>query len=178
MKVLGLVASPRKGSNTDLLVDAVLRGASSTGHLTEKIYLYDVDIKPCIDCRTCKKANHTCMIVDGMTPLYSKLQNADTIIFGTPLYWYGPSAKMKLLVDRLRPFVESKKLRGKKTVLVVPSEEGAEACTLTVSMFYLSFKYLEMELANVLLPKASERAEIKNQPHIIAEAFDAGKKLA
>jgi hypothetical protein len=35
-----------------------------------------------------------------------------------------------------------------------------------------------MELANVLLPKASERAEIKNQPHIIAEAFDAGKKLA
>jgi len=81
------------------------------------------------------------------------------------------------LVDRLRPYVESKKLRGKKTVLVVPSEEGAEACTFTVSMFNLSFKYLEMELANVLLPKAAERAEIKGQPQVLAEAFDTGKKL-
>lgn len=177
MKILGLVASPRKGSNTDLLVDAILSGASSTGHLTEKIYLYDVDIKPCIDCRTCKKGNYTCVLVDGMTPLYSKLGNADVIVLGTPLYWYGPSAKMKLLVDRLRPYVESKKLRGKKTVLVVPSEEGAEACTLTVSMFNLSFKYLEMELANVLLPKAAERAEIKGQHQKLVEAFDAGKKL-
>lgn len=177
MKILGMVASPRKGSNTDLLVDAVLAGSSSTGHLTEKIHLYDVDIKPCIDCRTCKKGNCTCILVDGMTPLYSKLEDADVIVFGTPLYWYGPSAKMKLLVDRLRPYVESKKLRGKKTVLVVPSEEGAEACTLTVSMFYLSFNYLEMELANVLLPKAAERAEIKDQPQALAEAFDVGKKL-
>jgi multimeric flavodoxin WrbA len=177
MKVLGLVSSPRKGSNTDLLVDAVLAGANSTGHLTEKVYLYDVDIKPCIDCRTCKKGNFTCMLVDGMTQLYSKLEDADGIVFGTPLYWYGPSAKMKLLVDRLRPFVESKKLRGKKTVLAIPSEEGPEACTLTVSMFYLSFKYLEMELANVLLPKAVERAEIKSQPQTLAEAFDTGKKL-
>jgi multimeric flavodoxin WrbA len=178
MKVLGLVASPRKGSNTDLLVDAFLAGANSTGHLTEKIYLYNVDIKPCIDCRTCKTGNLTCLVVDGMTPLYSKLEDADVIIFGTPLYWYGPSAKMKLLLDRLRPFIESKKLKGKKTVLVIPSEEGAEACTLTVNMFYLSFKYLEMELANVLLPKASERAEIKNQPQILAEAFEDGKKVA
>lgn len=177
MKILGFVASPRKGSNTDLLVDAILSGARSTGHLTEKIYLYDVDIKPCIDCRTCKKGNYTCILVDGMTPLYSKLEDSDVIVFGTPLYWYGPSAKMKLLVDRLRPFAESKKLKGKKTILVVPSEEGAEACTLIVSMFDLSFKYLEMELANVLLPKASERAEIKGQPQTFAEAFDAGKKL-
>jgi len=44
-------------------------------------------------------------------------------------------------------------------------------------MFYLSFKYLEMELANVLLPKAVERAEIKSQPQTLAEAFDTGKKL-
>ena len=177
MKVLGLVASPRKRSNTDLLLDAVLAGASSTGHSTEKIYLYDVDIKPCIDCRICKKGNCTCILVDGMTPVYAKLEDADVIVFGTPLYWYGPSAKMKLLLDRLRPFVESKKLRGKKTVLVIPSEEGAEACTLTVSMFYLSFKYLEMELPSVLLPKAAERAEIKGQPQTLAEAFDTGKKL-
>ena len=112
-----------------------------------------------------------------MTTLYSKFEEADVIVFGTPLYWYGPSAKMKLLIDRLRPFIASKKLRGKKAVLVVPSEEGAEACKLTVDMFEMSCKYLEMDLVNVLLPTASEKAEVSTQPQTLSEAFEIGKKL-
>ena len=178
LKVLGLVASPRKASNTDLLVDKILEGAALSGCETEKIYLYDVDIKPCVDCRACKRGSYDCALVDGMKTLYPKLEDAGVIVFGTPLYWYGPSAKMKLLIDRLRPFIASKKLSGKKAVVVVPSEEGADACNLTVGMFSLSFKYLEMELANVLLPKASERAEIKAQPQTLDEALAIGKKLA
>ena len=112
-----------------------------------------------------------------MQTLYPKLEEVDVIVFGTPLYWYGPSAKMKLLVDRLRPFITSKKLGGKRSVLVVPSEEGADACNLTVGMFNLSFKYLEMDLVSVLLPEASERAEVKTQPKVLKEALGIGKKL-
>jgi multimeric flavodoxin WrbA len=112
-----------------------------------------------------------------MQTLYPKLEEADVIVFGTPLYWYGPSAKMKLLVDRLRPFIATKKLGGKKAVLVVPSEEGADACSLIVGMFNLSFKYLEMDLVNVLLPQATERAEVKKQPQVLEEALAIGKKL-
>jgi hypothetical protein len=84
---------------------------------------------------------------------------------------------MKLLIDRLRPFIASKGLVGKKAVLVVPSEEGAEACKLTVGMFEMSCKYLEMDLVNALLPKASERAEVKTQPQTLKDAFEIGKKL-
>jgi multimeric flavodoxin WrbA len=177
MKIIGLVGSPRRGSNTDLLIDAIFVGANKNKHATEKIYLYNLDIEPCMDCKACKKGSYKCAIKDDMANLYSKLEEADVIVFGTPLYWYGPSAKMKLLVDRLRPFIASKKLRGKKAVLVVPSEEGAEACNLTVGMFSLSFKYLEMDLVSVLLPKASEKAEVKTQPQTLNEAFEIGKNL-
>jgi multimeric flavodoxin WrbA len=130
-----------------------------------------------MDCKACKKGSFQCSLKDDMKKLYPKLEEADVIIFGTPLYWYGPSAKMKLLVDRLRPFIASKKLRGKKAVLVVPSEEGAEACNLTVGMFSLSFKYLEIDLISVLLPKAYELAEVKTQPQTLKEAFAIGKNL-
>ncbi len=177
MKVLGLVASPRKASNTDLLVSAILEGASQSGYATEKVHLYDVEIKPCVDCKTCKQGSYQCNLQDGMKTLYPKLEDADVVVFGTPLYWYGPSAKMKLLLDRLRPFVASKKLEGKKAVLVVPSEEGAEACRSLVDMFTLSFRYLGLDLAGVFLPKASERAEVLKQPHILAEAAQLGKNL-
>ena len=177
MKVLGLVGSPRKKSNTDLLVAEILTGAAENGHYTEKVYLYNIDILPCVDCKVCKRSNYQCALKDGMQTLYPKLEEADVIVFGTPLYWYGPSAKMKLLVDRLRPYIASKKLGGKKAVLVVPSEEGADACNLAVGMFNLSFKYLEMDLVSVLLPKASERAEVKKQPQVFKEALAIGKKL-
>lgn len=177
MKILGLVGSPRKGSNTDLLVNAVLDGAATNDFVTEKIYLYDVNIMPCVDCQTCKQGKFTCALHDDMQALYPKIEEADVIIFGTPLYWYGPSAKIKLLIDRLRPLIASKRLKGKKAVLAIPSEEGAEACNFIVGMFSLSFEYLGVEMAGKLLPKASERAEVKRQPQTLKEAFAVGKAL-
>jgi multimeric flavodoxin WrbA len=177
MNVLGLVGSPRRGSNTDLLVSAILDGAAANNHPVDKVYLYDVDIEPCVDCKACKQGDYKCALDDGMQALYSKLEEADVVVFGTPLYWYGPTAKMKLLVDRLRPFIPSGKLKGKKAVLVIPSEEGADACNLAVGMFSLSFKYLGMYLAGKLLPKASERAEVREQPQTLNEALKLGKNL-
>jgi multimeric flavodoxin WrbA len=177
MNVLGLVGSPRKESNTDLLIDSVLEGARKNGAITEKIFLYTQNIQPCMDCRACKHGNNQCALKDDMQSLYSKLEAADVIVFGTPLYWYGPSAKMKLLIDRLRPYIASKKLSGKQAVLVVPSEEGEQACKPSIDMFTLSFKYLEVTLAGALLPSAYERAEIKNQPEVLKQAFTLGQKL-
>jgi len=49
-----------------------------------------------------------------MKKIYPKMEKADLILFGTPNYWYGPTGKMKLLIDRMRPFVANKKLKGKK----------------------------------------------------------------
>ena len=114
MKILALIGSPRKGSNTDLLVEEMLKGSQKGNHTSEKIYLYDYDIAPCIDCRKCKKDPLICVLDDGMHQIYPKMDAADLIIFATPNYWYGPSAMMKLLIDRMRPYVASEKVKGKK----------------------------------------------------------------
>ena len=118
MKILALVASPRKGSNTDILVDQILKGCKESGHSGEKLYLYHYRISPCIDCRNCKKGEYVCTLKDSMQQIYPKMEEADLIIFGTPNYWFGPTAKMKLLVDRMRPFAANKKMKGKRWVLV------------------------------------------------------------
>lgn len=177
MKVIGLVGSPRKGSNTDLIVSSVLYGAGSNNHKIEKLLLYDFSISPCVDCRGCKTRPNRCVLKDGMSELYPKLEEADVIIFGTPLYWYGPTAKMKLLIDRLRPYSASRKLSGKRAVLVVPSEEGAIACRSLIKMFELSLKYLEMKVMGTIIVKAVERAEVRNQPRVLNKAFQLGKYL-
>lgn len=177
MKILGLIGSPRKGGNTDLLVEKILEGASAVGHSTEKLYLYDMNFSPCVDCRGCKKGNLQCVVNDGMQTLYPKLIDADVIIFGTPLYWYGPTGTMKNMMDRLRPFVLSKKLKGKKAILVVPSQEGSSACSSIVEMFELTFKYLGINFVDKLLVTAYEKGEVVNKPDVIQKAFKLGKLL-
>lgn len=177
MKVLGLIGSPRKNSNTDLLVSRILDGADASNRLTEKLYLYDLDISPCVDCRRCKKGDLKCAVNDDMQILYHKLKDADVIIFGTPLYWYGPTGKMKLMIDRLRPFIASKKLKGKKAILVTPSEEGPGACGYLVGMLELSFKYLEINLIDKVLVKAYEKAEVREQSETLKKMFELGKAL-
>ena len=177
MKVLALVGSPRKNGNTDILVDKLLDGASSEGCSVEKAYLYDMDIRPCIDCRNCKKGSFECATEDDMQILYPRLEEADVLVFGTPLYWYGPTAQMKLFIDRLRPFVASKKLKRKKAILVVPSEEGMAACKHLVGMFKLSLEYLNVQLANTLLVKAYEKGEVREQPDILRSAFTIRRSL-
>ena len=177
MKILALIGSPRIGSNTDILVDRVLQGAKSCDHVTEKLYLYDYKILPCIDCRRCKKDDFTCHLLDEMSEIYPRLEEADLIVFGTPVYWYGPTAKMKLFIDRMRPFIASGKLKGKRGVVVTPSEEGDSCSGPLMEMFHMSFEYLGMTYAGSILVKAYERAEVRDNEEDLKKAYELGATL-
>jgi multimeric flavodoxin WrbA len=177
LKFLALVGSPRIGGNTDLLVEQILEGARSKGYETEKLYLYDYSISLCIDCRSCKKGDYVCCIKDEMQIICSKMVEADVLVFGSPVYWYGPSAKMKMLVDRLRPFVENKKLEGKRAVVVSPAAEGAGACGPLLEMFRLSFEYLKMEFVGEVLVNAYNKGEIAENKQEMNRAFELGSSL-
>jgi len=177
MNILALIGSPRKGGNTDILVDQLLKGCQRNGHTGEKLYLYDYEISPCIDCRFCKTKNYSCAILDDMRKIYLRMQMADLIIFGTPVYWYGPTGKMKLLIDRMRPFIANKKLQGKKGLVVVPSEEGPNACEALLTMFRMSFDYLGMQFCGKILAKAYEKGEIAENRAELEKAYRLGLSL-
>jgi len=158
--VLGLVGSPRKSSNTDILVEAIQEGARNNGHHVSKIYLYDHEIGPCIDCRGCKKDQLVCVVNDGMQALYPLIDRADVIVFGTPVYWYGPSGPMKMLIDRLRPYFGSGRLEGKRAVVAAPAGDGPGEADLLVEMLRRCFAILKIEVAGVVLGTAYDRQEI------------------
>ena len=99
MKILGLSCSPRQQGNTMTLLAQALDGASSEGAETELFSVSGKDIKPCDACRACSKTGE-CIIKDDMTTLYEKFIEADGIIFGTPIYFYGMTAQTKAIIDR------------------------------------------------------------------------------
>ena len=176
MKVTALVGSPRKKGNTDLLIDKILEGANQAGSSTRKIYLYEQTILPCADCKRCLK-ELKCPENDAMQKIYKEIDKSDVIIFGTPLYWNSMSAKMKLLVDRFRPYTVNNKLKEKKAVLVIPSDEGRKACKDLIKLFTKIFNTLGMLLVESLIVKAHEKGEVRNQPKSLEKAYVIGKSL-
>lgn len=108
MKVIGINASPRKGANTQNLVEAILAGAAKEGAQTRLVNLRDLDINGCIGCEGCKKHLGKCVQKDDMTPLLQEMTAYDAIVMGTPVYWYHVTAQFKMLVDRLYSFLEFK----------------------------------------------------------------------
>jgi multimeric flavodoxin WrbA len=177
MRVLGLVGSPRKGGNTDIMVDAVLERARANGHETEKIHLYEAEIGPCIDCRGCKKGDLVCIVEDGMQSVYPKLDSANVIVFGTPIYWVGPTGTMKNLIDRFRPYFGNGRIKGKKAILVAPAGDGPSECNLLTEMFRRSFEYLKVEFLGYALGKAYDRKEILNDEEAMKKATELGAML-
>lgn len=124
-----------------------------------------------------KKGAYLCCIKDEMQQVYPLMEEADVIVFNTPVYWYGPSAKMKMLIDRLRPYVEGKHLRGKKAVVVSPSAEGPVACDPMLEMFRRMFIYLKMEFAGTILVKAYDKGEISEDKEELEKAYVLGATL-
>ncbi|MBP2644474.1 MAG: multimeric flavodoxin WrbA, partial [Firmicutes bacterium] len=91
--------------NTAALLDHALKGAASHGGLSELFHLYDFNYTGCISCFSCKlKGNNnpgTCAVKDELTPILEKVQQADALILGSPIYLGAISGKMKSFLERL-----------------------------------------------------------------------------
>ena len=99
--IIVLSGSPRKGGNTDLLVDAFVKGAEKNNNV-EVISVADYKVNPCIGCNSCfDREGHDCFQQDDMQVVYDKLKCADVIVVASPVYFYGVSAQLKAIIDRL-----------------------------------------------------------------------------
>jgi multimeric flavodoxin WrbA len=178
-RVLGIVGSPRRNGNTDILVNRVLEGARSTGAETDVVHLDELDIEQCDGCHRCWREGK-CRWQDDMPIIYDKIADCDVLVLGTPVYWFGPSAMMKGCLDRFvyfngpqtRPMV-----KGKRAILVVPFEDTQlGTADPLVAIFERSLEYLEMELfAKLLVPGVTRRGEVKDKKGQMDRAYEIGR---
>ena len=104
-KVIAINGSPRKKWNTAALLNKALEGAASQGAETEIIHLYDLKYKGCISCFACKlkdgKSYGKCACKDDLTPIFKKIEQADALILGSPIYIGAATGEMRSFLERL-----------------------------------------------------------------------------
>ena len=101
-KVLILSTSPRKNSNSEALAEAFASGANEANNDVEIIRMREKNIRFCLGCFACQKTGK-CVIKDDMAAIVPKMEQADVLVFATPIYYYEMSGQMKTLLDRANP---------------------------------------------------------------------------
>jgi len=116
MKILAINASHRGDKGfTHLLIDKIATGATQEGASFETIVLAKHKINHCIGCQVChtEKSYLKCIYEekDDVKSIFTKMREADIIIFATPVYLFNMSGLLKVFLDRFNSTGDSGKLQ-------------------------------------------------------------------
>lgn len=178
MKILVINGSPRKGGNTEILLDAMITGAQEVGATISSVKLRSLNVSPCRACDSCKRTGK-CVQNDDMHDLISKMKESDIWILGTPVYWWGPTAQIKAFIDRWYG-VDRDVFKDRKAVLAIPFESTkSSTADHILGMFKDIFDYLDVQqIGKILAPGVYDRGDINNKPEYLEEARNLGKSIA
>lgn len=177
-KVLVIQTSLRAKSNSDILAERLIAGASDAGHIVERISLKGKEIKFCIGCLACQKTRK-CVQNDDAVEIAEKVKNADTLVFVTPVYYYEMSGQMKTLLDRLNPLYSSDYKFRRIYMLSTAAEEDGSVPSKAVSGLRGWVDCFEKaELADTLFCGGiNEPNEAQSMTEKQEEAYEFGKKI-
>lgn len=126
--VLVLTGSPRKGGNSDLLAEAFIQGAQATGANVLRFDAGRAKIGGCMACGACWSKGTPCVFSDDYDKLYPLLEQADTLVLCSPLYWFTFPAQIKAAIDKLYPYTPSRtqrQLKIRDTYLLMCAHDDA-----------------------------------------------------
>ncbi len=99
-KVLLLNGSPRAHGCTAAALDEMIRIFETEGIETELIHVGNQAIRGCVACGFCKK-NGRCVVNDLVNETAPKLEAADGLVIGSPVYYGSPNGTLLSFLDRL-----------------------------------------------------------------------------
>ena len=177
MNILILSGSPRKGGNTDLLVEAFVKGTSQKHHV-EVMSIHDYKVNPCMGCNACfKSKDNTCAQKDDMAMIYEKMAHADMLVIASPVYFYGLSAQLKAVIDRCHNPIRDTFPIKKMALLLVGAATLPELFDSILAQYQLCLNFFKLEDAGrVLVRGVKDKGDIKNT-NALNEAFELGQHI-
>jgi len=180
VKAIGIVGSPRKGGNTEILTNHTLKAIEEEGIDTEIIRLAGLDIRPCNACMVCKKEER-CPIDDDLWPLYTQMKAAEAIILASPVYFGSATATIKALMDRAGYIAlnNGRLFAGKVGGPLVIARRAGQNFTFAQLMYWFHISGFYMPGStywNVVFGR--EKGEVNNDEEGLTTAWNFGKNIA
>lgn len=174
MKIVIVNGSARKG-NTFAAIEAFSEGAIKANEV-EVLQADKLKIDFCKGCGACE-CYKGCVDKDDTNPTVDKLVSADMIVFATPVYWWGMTAQLKLVIDKC--YCRGAQIKGKKIGVLVPGGSPVDATQyeLIRKQFECMAKYLNWDIVFYKPFYATEKDEIKNNTTLVKDLIELGKSI-
>ena len=163
MNILILSCSPRRGGNTELLVEAFVKGASQKHHV-EVVSVHDYKVNPCMGCNACfRNKSNSCVQKDDMPLIYEKMAVADMLVIASPVYFYGLSAQLKAVIERFHNPIRDTYHIKKTALLLVGAASLPELFDGILAQYRLCLNFFKLEDAGrVLVRGVKDKGDIQN----------------
>ncbi len=182
VRILGIVGSPRKGGNTEIIVRHALEAARSVGAETEIILLAENRVEPCDGCGVCSKTGK-CRIDDDFEHVFNRMTEADGLIFASPSYYESMTPHMKALIDRSGTFNSSAHSRTKfdgkvAGAMSVARRTGLANVWTQQLLFILSQKMIVPGIKSYANAVGSTKGDVLKDPEGMETSWDLGVAVA
>jgi len=188
MKVLAIAGSPRRGGNTDTLLEQAIAGAQSAGAEVELVALSRLKVAPCIACDRCFE-NGRCAVKDDYPALCEKTLDADAVILAAPVTFTNVCGWAKAFIDRFQCLWVLKyvlkqpvplPLGGRKRRGIFLSTAGSPRtkfdCTLSTARSF--FSTIDATLVDSMCVNGmDEKGAIAEHPELLQQAYALGVQL-
>lgn len=178
MKIVVITGSPHRDGTSAFMAKEFIEGANIAGH---DVYRFDAAFKkvhPCIGCDKCECGKNPCVFQDEMNELYSKLKEADAVVYVSPLYYHNISAQLKTVIDRYHGIDDLIRGTGKKVFTIITAAypedwvfDGVKA-TIKTTTRYLGWK----DCGGIFAYGCYQKADIQRTDYP-RQAFELGKNL-
>ena len=172
-----LSGSPNRKGSTNILAEEFKRGAEEAGHTCEVIDVCHADLHPCTGCVHCGYEG-PCVQKDDMEQIRRKILRSDMIVFATPLYYYGMSAQMKMVVDRFCAFNSSLNSRHLKSALLTVAWNADDWTFDALEAHYKTLvRYINFKDCGIILGYGCGTPAMTKRSRYPREAYQLGRRL-
>ena len=191
MNIIAFNGSPRRGGNTQTLLEEAIRGAKDRGADVTVFNLNALNLRPCQNCGGCDDTGR-CVILDDMQAIHAAIRTADRLIVASPIFFFSVSAQTKIMIDRCQAFWSEKYVHkkpippgpaGRKGLLILvggmkqdAKNKGFECAEAVARAFFRTVNV--QEHVTLAYDSVDKKGEIKVNPQELNEAEEAGKALA
>lgn len=177
MKIVVLAGSPHKKGSSNLLAEQFIQGAEESGHSVQVLDVAHMNIRPCLGCGHCGMDGE-CAHKDDNVVIRDALLGADMAVFVTPIYYFGMSAQMKLVIDRFYSY--TMKLTGKrlKTALIAAAYDTDMKTMSYLRDHYVGLcDYMHFKNMGMILGTGCGTPSMTRGTKHMQAAYDLGKSL-
>ena len=182
VKILGIIGSPRKGGNTEIVVNETLNAAKQVGTEVEALHLVEKDIRPCDGCLSCAKTG-SCRIDDDFMDVFEKMAQVDAIIIASPSYFESVTPQVKSLIDRAGYYninaLDRSAFTGKVgAAIAVARRTGLATVWKQIILFILSQRMIVPGIAGFPNAIAQKRGDVIMDIEGMEKARELGRTVA